>query len=138
MDFKKKMKQRQYIAIGYCILGLVLVISAILNDFENYFISSFGFALLILGTLRIMKNRRITKNEQTMHRHEIAETDERIRFLSDRAKSWTFSFSILLAGIIVIILSLLGYHDQAQPFSWFACLMVAIYWVFWLIASKKY
>jgi len=138
MDFEKKMKQRLYIAVGYCVLGPALIIAGVVNKFENYFISSFGFALLIMGILRIVQNRKITKNETTMRKREVAETDERNKKLSERAKSWTFSFTIMVSGIIVIVLSILGYHDQAQPFSWFVCAMVAIYWVFYLIASKKY
>lgn len=138
MDFEKKMKQRLYVALAYCVLGPILIIADIVNHFENYFISSFGFALLIMGILRIVQNRKITKNETTMHKREVAETDERNKMLSERAKSWTFSSSILIAGVVVIILSILGLHDQAQPFSWFVCLMVVLYWVFYLIARKKY
>lgn len=138
MDFKKKMKQRLYIAVSYCVLGLILIIADVVNSFENYFIFSFGFALLIMGVLRIVQNRKITNNEETMHKREIAETDERNIMLSERAKSWTFSFSIMIAGIIVIILSFLGRHELAQPIAWFVCLMVALYWIFRLIANKKY
>jgi uncharacterized membrane protein len=138
MDFEKKMKQRLYIAVGYCVLGTTLIIAAVVNKFENYFISSFGFAMLIMGILRIVQNRKITKSEKAMHKREVAETDERNKMLAERAKSWTFSFSIMVAGIVVIFLSILGYHDQAQPFAWFVCLMVALYWVFYLIASRKY
>jgi len=138
MDFNKKMKQRLYIAVSYCVLGLILIIADVVNSFENYFIFSFGFALLIMGVLRIVQYRKITKNEETMHKREVTESDERNRMLSERAKSWTFSFSIILSGVVVIILSLLGYHDQAQPLSWYVCAMVALYWVFYLIASRKY
>lgn len=138
MDFKKKMKHRLYIGIAYCILGIVMIIAEILKSFNNHFISSFGFTLVVLGILRIVQNRKITKNEKTMHQRELAESDERNRMISERAKSWTFSFTIMISGILVIILSILGYHDQAQPFAWLVCLMVTIYWVFWLIASKRY
>ena len=138
MDFEKKMKQRLYIAVGYCVLGPALIIAGVVNKFENYFISSFGFALLIMGILRIVQNRKITKSKKAMHKREVAETDERNKMLAERAKSWTFSFSILIAGVVVIILSILGLHDQAQPFAWFVCLMVVLYWVFYLIARKKY
>ena len=138
MNFEKKMKQRLYVAVGYCVLGIILIAAAVINRFENMFLSSYGLALLVLGILRIVQNRRITKSAQSMHRREVAESDERTRFLSDRAKSWTFSYSIIACGIIVIVLSLLGYHEQAQPFSWFVCAMITLYWIFYLIASKKY
>ena len=138
MDFEKKMKLRQYIAVLYCILGPSLIVVAAVNGFENYFISSFGFALLAMGIVRIVQYRRISMNEQKMHQREVAESDERNIMMAERARSWAFSFAIMIAGIVVIILSILGYHDQAQPFAWFVCLMVALYWVFYLIARKKY
>lgn len=138
MDFEKKMKLRLYIGIAYCAIGIILVLAGILNHFDNHFISSFGFALLAIGILRIVQNHKTTKSEKAMHRREIAESDERNRMISERAKSWAFSFSITLSGIVVIILSVMGYHDLAQPFSWFVCLMVALYWVFWMVASRKF
>ena len=138
MDFKKRMRQRQYIAVSYCVIGLVLILVFFLGETENYFINSFGFALLFIGITRIIQNRKITKSEDSMRKREIAESDERYRMIAEKAKSWVFSFSLMTAAIVTIVLSVLGYHEQAQPFAWFVCLMVAIYWVFWLIASKKY
>ena len=138
MDFKKKMKQRLYIAAAYCALGIILIVADALNHFDNYFIASFGFALIVLGILRIVQNLKIRRSEKSMHQREVAETDERNKMLSERAKSWTFSFSMTAAGILVIILSMLGHHDQALPFAWFVCGMVTLYWVFRLIAGRKY
>ena len=73
-----------------------------------------------------------------MRKQEIKESDERQRMIADKAKSWTFSFVIMAAAILTFILSVLGYQEQALPFGWFVCAMVAIYWIFWLIAQKKY
>ena len=138
MDFEKKLKLRLNIGIAYCVLGAVLLVADILLDFENYFISTFSITLVLLGILRIVQNKRITKSEKTMHQREVAETDERNKMIAERAKSWAFSCSILLAGIITIVLSVLGYHDEAQPFGWFVCAMTTLYWIFWFVARKKY
>jgi len=138
MNFEKRMKQRLYLAVSYCAVGLILIVTAILSNAENYFLSSFGFALLFMGILRIVQNKKITKDENSMHKREVAENDERNKMLSERAKSWTFSFMLMMAGIAVIILSVLGYHEQAQPIAWIMCLTIGVYWVFYLLASKKY
>ena len=138
MDFEKKMKIRQYVAIFYCVLGAVLILGNLLMDYENHFILPFGIALLIIGVLRMVQNRKITKNEQTMHQREVMESDERNILISERARSWTFIFSVVAAGFIVLVLSVLGYHEQAQPFSWFVCAMIGLYWVFYLILKRKY
>ena len=138
MDFTKKMKQRLYIAVSYMVIGVALIAADCLTGFENYFIFPFGVALLVMGALRLLQYRKITKDDQSMRKQELEETDERTRMIAERARSWAFSCSILIAGILVIVLSLLGYHDKAQPFSWFVCGMVALYWVCWLIINKKY
>ena len=138
MDFEKKLKLRLNTGIAYCVIGVILIVVDIFMDFENYFISTFSITLLLLGILRIVQNKRITKSEKTMHKREVAETDERNKMIAERAKSWSFSCSILLAGIIVIVLSFLGYHDHAQPFGWFVCVMITLYWVFWFVARRKY
>ena len=138
MDFKKRMRQRWYLAVSYCVIGLALIVVFWLGETENYFINSFGFALLAIGITRIVQNRKITKSEESMHKREIMESDERYRMIAERAKGWAFSFCLMAACIVTIVLSVLGYHDYAQPFGWIVALMVAIYWIFWLIANKKY
>ena len=137
MDFHKRMKQRLYIGIAYIVIGILLTLLALFRP-ENYFYSSFGLALAIMGVIRIIRYRKITANEQNMRKQELEETDERTRMIAERARSWSFSLSILICGILVIVLNLLGYHDQALPFAWYVCGMVCLYWLSWFVIQKKY
>ena len=138
MEFKKKLKQRLYIALSYIAIGIALIAADALNHFENDFFLSFGIALLVMGIIRLIRHRKITKDEASMRKQEVAETDERFLMINERAKSWAFSFSLLAGGLLVIVLSLLGYHDQAQPFAWYVCGQIGLYLVSWLIIRKKY
>mgnify|MGYP003302918955 CR=1 FL=1 len=138
MEFKKKLKQRLAIALSYILLGLALVIADILKGFDNYFFFSFGFALVIMGILRLFRYRRITKNDQSLRKQELIESDERIRMMAERARSWCFSLTVMLSGIAVLILSLMGEHTLAQPIAWFVCGMVLLYWICFAFLSKKY
>lgn len=138
MEFKKKLKTRLYIALSYIVLGIVLIAANALNHFENDFFLSFGITLLVMGIIRLIRHRKVTKDESTIRRQEVAETDERTLMMSEKARSWAFTYSILIAGIAVIVLSLLGKHDTAQPFAWFVCGQVALYWICWMILRKKY
>lgn len=138
MEFKKKLKTRLYIALSYIVLGIVLIAANALNHFENDFFLSFGIALLVMGIIRLIRHRKVTKDESTIRRQEVAETDERTLMMAEKARSWAFTYSILIAGIAVIVLSLLGKHDTAQPFAWFVCGQVALYWICWMILRKKY
>lgn len=138
MEFKKKLKQRLYIAVSYIALGILLIAADALNHFDNYFFSAFGASMLIMGIVRILRHRKVIKDETTIRRQELAETDERALMMVERARSWAFSFSVMAAGIAVIGLSLLGYHDQALPLAWYVCGMVTVYWICWFIIRKKY
>ena len=138
MEFKKKMKQRFVIALSYILLGIVLLAAAFAGKSDNYFFSAFGFALMVMGALRLLRYRKVTASEQTMRKQELTESDERIRMMAERARSWAFSLSVTISGIVVIVLSLLGMHDAALPFSWFVCGMVVLYWICWMIIRRKY
>ena len=138
MEFKKKLQTRLYIAVSYIVIGLLLIAADALNHFENQFFFSFGVTLIVMGILRLLRHRKITKDDASIHRQEVAETDERTLMMAEKARSWAFSYSILIAGIIVIVLSLLGKHDAAQPFAWYVCGQVFLYWICWLILRKKF
>ena len=138
MEFKKKLKQRLYIAVSYIVIGLALIAADALNHFENQFFFSFGITLIVMGILRLLRHRKVTKDEASIRKQKLAETDERTLMMAEKARSWAFSYSILIAGIAVIVLSLLGKHDAALPFAWYVCGMVVLYWIFWLILQKKY
>ena len=138
MEFKKKLKQRLYIAVSYILIGLVLITVDALNHFENQFFFSFGMALTVMGILRLIRHRKITKDESTIRKQEVAETDERTLMMAEKARSWAFTYSILIAGIAVIVLSLLGKHDAAQPFAWYVCGQIGMFWICWLFARKKF
>lgn len=86
MEFKKKLKQRFYIAVSYIVLGSILILAGILSQFDNYFTFSFGTALLVMGILRIFRYRKITKDEKSIRQREVAETDERFLMMNERAK----------------------------------------------------
>lgn len=138
MEFQKKLKQRLYVSLFYLVLGLILMLAGIWIYSENSFVFSFGVAILVMGLSRILRYRKLIQDEKYMRKQELIEKDERLLMLSERAKSWAFSFSLTLAGLAVIILSLLGYDSQAQPLAWYVLGMCVLYWVCWLVLGKKY
>ena len=138
MEFQKKLRKRLYIAIAYLALGLVLNIAATVTGTDNYFFSVFGSAMIVMGLARILRHVRLVKSDSAVKRQEIAETDERNLMIAERARAWAFSFTVFGAGVAVIVLSLLGYHNVALPFAWLVCGMTLIYWICWHIIQRKY
>ena len=138
MEYKKILKKRLCYSIGWMIMGLIMAIVWFVTDTENTFLFSFGIALVTIGVIRIIQYRKTTKDETSLRQKQLQETDERNRMLAEKARSWAFSFYILLAGIGVILCSLLGHMDAVQPLARSVCLLAVLYWLSYLILNKKY
>lgn len=138
MEFKKKLKQRLYINLGWAVFGLLLIVFWCIRQPENTYPLSLGIAFAIMGIIRTIQYRQTAKDDKAVRQMELAEKDERNRMMNERAKSWAFSFSLYIAGDLAIILSLLGKHEIAQIFAWFLCGMTLLYWICWNIIRKKY
>ena len=137
MDYKEKLKQRLYIAIIYIALGVMMIAGTFAIKTDNDFISAFGFAIIIMGIVRIRNYRMITKDEDTIRKQEIIETDERNISIIHKAKSTAFSIYILLLGTAVIVLSLFNMYEVARWIAYSVCLIVVIYWICYFIYQKK-
>ncbi len=138
MDFRKKLKIRLFFAIGYIVLGLAMIIAFNIINTENDFLSSFGFALIVVGVVRIRNYRIITKNEEKITKYQIAETDERNIAIANKAKSVSFIIYVVLASVAVIVLGILNKTQLAVILSATICVLVIIYWIsYWIIYKKS-
>ncbi len=137
MDYKKKLKSRLNIAITYIVLGVMFIVGTFITKTENDFISTFGFMMIIMGLVRIRNYRMITKDEDTIRKQQIIETDERNISIINKAKSAAFAVYILILGVAVIVLSFMGMHESAKWVAYSVCLLVVIYWICYFIYQKK-
>jgi len=138
MDYRKKLKKRLLVNLFWAVFGLGMILYCFFTDTNNTYPFSLGIAFIIIGIIRTIQYRQTVTDEKVLREKEIQEKDERNQMIAERAKSWVFSFSIIAAGTLVIILNLLGYHDEALPFAWYVCGMVVLYWICWNIIRKKY
>ncbi len=137
MDYKQKLKSRLYVAIIYIALGIMMIVGTFATTPDNDFISSFGFALVAMGIVRVRNYYMITRNEETIRKQQIAETDERNLLILHKAKSAAFSIYTLLSGTAVIILSLFNMHEAAKWIAYSVLLLVVIYWICYWVYQKK-
>jgi len=139
MEFKKKLKIRLYTAIAYMVLGaaMIVVFNLVVKN-ANPFLSSFGFALLVIGFANLRRYRLITKSEETIRSREIAETDERNIFIAHKARSAAFILYTVLTCTAVIVLELLNQTELAMILSGTICVLLVIYWVsYWIIRKRS-
>ncbi|MBP3683685.1 MAG: hypothetical protein J6J12_01815 [Oscillospiraceae bacterium] len=138
MEYKKKLKQRLFVNLAWAVFGGAMTLYWLLSGTDNAYSLSLGIAFIIMGIIRTVQYNHIVHDKKAMKEQETAEKDERNKMMSERAKSWTFSLSLFVAGDICIILSLLGKHEAALPFAWYVCGMTVVYWICWNIIRKKY
>lgn len=136
MKFTDKLKVRLYAAFVIALIGIGLILTGVFTKTEMA--SSFGLMFFVVGIARIIQYKRITKNAGTLHKREVAETDERNVMLWTRARSMTFSVYVLLSAAAVILLYLSGVSEAARIVSYTLWLIVVIYWICYFIISRKY
>lgn len=138
MEYTKILRRRLYWAVSYLALGIILNTAAFVTASENEFITFFGSALLVMGIVRIVRHVRLVRSSSAMKKQEIAETDERNVMLAEKARSWAYCLTVSIAGLAVIVLSLLGWHEQVLSLAWLVCGMTLLYWICWMIIRRKY
>ncbi|MBQ3182268.1 MAG: hypothetical protein IJB57_01230, partial [Clostridia bacterium] len=92
--------------------------------------------LTVVGLALIKKN--IITSEEKLKRREIAENDERNIAIVHKARSWAFSFYVILGCLAVIVLSLLSLQDIASWIGVGVFSLIAIYWICYFIVRRKY
>lgn len=138
MNFKKKMKIRLLLGIGYIFLGLAMIIIFFAIKRENDFLSSFGFAIALIGVVRVRNYFIVTKSEERMQKQEILENDERNISIANKAKSVSFTLYMITACIAIIVLQLLDQTQMVRVLSTAVCILLILYWIsYWIIRKKS-
>ena len=115
----------------------MFIVGTFITKTENDFISTFGFMMILMGLVRIRNYRIITKDEDTIRKQQIIETDERNISIIHKAKSAAFAVYTFILGAAVIVLSFIGMHEAAKWVAYSVCLLVVIYWICYFIYQKK-
>ena len=137
MEFKKKLKIRLYSAIGCVVIGVLMIIISNFTQSDNSFLSSFGLIFAVCGVARIRLYFLITKNDETIEKRRIAESDERNIAISNKAKNIAFSVYIMITCIAVIVLQFLNKQWLVTILSASICVLVFVYWISYWIINKR-
>ena len=131
------MKKRTVYYVTLVAIGLVLIALAFMGKLDEFW-NGMGFGLAIVGALRLLKDHRLQKNEAYREEVEIAETDERYRFLRGKAWSWAGYLFIIITALAVIGFRLAGNVLLSQAAAGAICLMLVLYWGAYHVLKRKY
>lgn len=130
-------KLRAVLSLCWITLGAVLLALGLTGRVDDYW-TTMGFALLVVGSLQLLRRHRISRNPALKEKMEIAESDERNHFIRSRAWAWAGYLYILLVALAVIVLRILGEELLSVAAAYSVCLMVILYWVSYWVLQKKY
>ena len=100
--------------------------------------SGMGFALLIVGVVFLLRQFKYKTNEEYRERYDVERSDERNRYLSGKAWAWAGYLFVMIAAVGSIMLKMAGREELMLMASGSVCLIMALYWISYIILKKKY
>ena len=130
--------KRLALSIFWVVLGLVLFVLSEAEIVDSSYFSGMGVALAVVGTLQVIRNLRYRKDAEYKEKIDIEVTDERNRFLRLQSWAWTGYIVVMVEAAGSIAAAVLGQEIVRQVLSYSVCLIICVYWITWLILSRKY
>jgi len=132
-----KIKIRMIWGIFWITLGLTLTVLGIMGRIDSYW-SGMGGGLLAVGVLQMVRFVKYMSNEEYREKTDVANNDERNRFISGRAWAWTGYLLVFIGAVGSIVFKLIGREDLMMFASLSVCLILVLYSICYLILSRKY
>ncbi len=135
MTFDKKLKIRTIFAIIFILSGLIFIALSLCTGRD---ISSTGLVFVVIGIARIKKIFTLKQNEKKLSQAKLAEEDERNIMLWTKARGLTLSIFIIVQAIAVIVFQFLKMYAYSTALSYSILGIMIIYWICYIILSRKY
>ena len=132
-----KYDRRMVLSIFWVLLGAALFICSALGMVDSYW-SGMGGGFLGVGIVQLIRHIRYRKNEDYREKVDVANSDERNRFLTGKAWAWAGYLFVLISGVATIALQVAGQDVWSLACSYALCLLLVLYWGAYLVLKRKY
>lgn len=132
MNNKRWITSIVYIALGAVLLGCGIA------EIVDEFWSGMGGGLLGVGLVRMIQMIRYQKNETYKEAVDTARSDERNRFIANKAWAWAGYWYVLIGAVGTLVFRLVGMEELSVFCGSSICLILVLYWVSYLWLRKKY
>ena len=130
-------KIRTALSLLWIALGCGLLAAGSAGLLDEYW-SGMGGALLAVGCLQLIRHLRYRTDTDYRERVDVAEGDERNRYIAGKAWAWAGYWFVLIAAASTIVLKIAGREDLVPVAGGSVGLIVFLYWVSYLCLQKKY
>ena len=130
--------KRLFLSIFWVVLGAVLLILAETGVLDSPRYSGMGVAFIIVGALQIARHIRYRRDPAYREKIDTAFSDERNRFLRMKSWSWAGYIAVIAEGIGAVVAAVRGQETVQMVLSYSVCLLVGVYYISYLVLSRKY
>ena len=129
--------KRIFLSLFWLVLGAVLIALEIMGKIDGFW-SGMGAAFIGVAIVQIIRYARYKKDDSYKERVDTANRDERNRFIANKAWAWSGYLFVMITAVAALALRIAGENVLSMAASGALCLMLVLYWVCYLILSKKY
>ena len=129
--------KRLFLSVFWVILGAVLLIVAVTKKLDSRY-AGMGGGLLVVGALQIARNLRYRRDPAYREKIDTEVSDERNRFLRMKSWSWAGYITVLAEAIAAVVAAVRGQETVQLVLSYSVCLLLAAYYISYLVLSRKY
>ena len=130
--------RRLALSIFWVLLGVTLLVLSITEVLDSSMYAGMASVLIVVGGLQIIRNIRYRKDAAYQEKVDTETSDERNRFLGMKSWSWTGYIVVIIQGIGVVVATILREDTIRQMLSYSVCLIITVYWISYLVLSRKY
>lgn len=101
-------------------------------------LSGMGAGMLAVALLKIVQYIRIMRNPEKMRQLEIAQTEERLVFLANKAAAYTFYGIMIAEYLVMLVCMFIGMEPLSTTLAFIVCGELLLYLAIHIILNKKY
>ena len=130
--------KRLFLSVLWVVLGAVLLILSVTGKLDSTLYAGMGGGLIAVGLLQIARNLRYRRDPAYREKIDTEVSDERNRFLRMKSWSWAGYITVIAEGIAAIVAAVKGQETVQLVLSYSVCLLLAAYYISYLVLSRKY
>ena len=130
--------KRLALSAFWVILGVTLIILSVTGVLESALYGGMGGGLTVVGVFQVIRNLRYRRDNEYKEKIDTEYSDERNSFLRMKSWSWAGYITVLVEAIGAVVAMVMGQETIQLVLSYSVALIVFVYWLMYMILSRKY
>lgn len=119
--------------IVFIVLGITLNVLNI-----DPFWTGMGSSLIVIGCINLLRSYRLNKNEAYREKMEVELSDERNRFIRNKAWAWSGYLFVMIAAVLSIVFRIVGFNHLSIASGFAVLIVIVLFWISYYVLGKKY